>query len=143
MKDISNKNYKSDKYYSIICKAVHEILNKQNYISPVDLFIYCGRLDKKKYEEWRLKKIPYLEKVIDGNLSVLNRFLRILRYHAKNTGLKESKTVYKSRGKGEKVLLRFSKFNSYYMEKSYSTHYVIDKTAQITKGDLDPEALIG
>lgn len=127
MKEISSRNYSKDKYYPIVSKAVEEILKKQNYVSPVDLFIYCDRLDKKEYEEWRLNRITYLEKVLKGNLSVLNRFLRILRYYANSIGLKESISVYKSWGSGIKNNLCFSKTGNKCMEMLYSTHYVIKK----------------
>ncbi|ODS36000.1 MAG: hypothetical protein A7316_10405 [Candidatus Altiarchaeales archaeon WOR_SM1_86-2] len=125
---IASKNYTRDKYYSIVRNAVEEILKKQGYVSPVDLFIHCNRLDKKKYEGWRFKRVPYLEKVIKGNLSTLNRFLRILKYHAGSMCLKESITTYKSWGKGSKIILRFSKSGNNHLEKLYSTHYVIKKT---------------
>ncbi|MDA2922950.1 hypothetical protein MYX07_06835 [Patescibacteria group bacterium AH-259-L07] len=127
MKIIKPKNYTKDKYYPTVCKDVGEVLKKQNYVSPIDLFIQCGRLDRKKYEEWRLKKVPYLEKAIRGRLSTLNRILRILRCHARKIGLKESMTVYKSWGKGRKILLRFSRSDKNHVERLYFTHYVVKK----------------
>lgn len=124
MKEITCKNYANDKYYPIVRNAIDEILKEKNYISPIDLFIHCNRLDKKAYEDWRLGKIRYLEKVIEGNLSVLNRFLRIIWYHTKKIGLKESITVYKRWGRGRKSILRFSKSGNSNIERLYSTHYV-------------------
>jgi len=109
MKKITSSTYKKDKFYSSIKSSIIDLLKKSNVITPVELFIQIGNLTKENYEKWRFKKIPYLEKVIQCNLSAANRKLRILKYCAEEMGLKPSKTVYASWGKGEKRLLKFSK----------------------------------
>lgn len=123
MKKITASTYKKDKYYQRVTKAVHEILKENQYIAPVDVFMEMGNLNKEDYENWRFGRIPYLEKVIDCNLSKANRILRILEFHAKDRGLKASQTVYKKWGKGgKKILLRFSKSGNPVLETAYSTH---------------------
>ena len=46
-----------------------QLLKEKGYISFVDVFIKLGYLDPKDAERWRLKQVPYLEKVIRPKLS--------------------------------------------------------------------------
>ena len=46
-------------------------------------------------------------------------------------GLKPLKTVYKSWGKGEKILLRFSITGNNLIEELYSTHYVLKENKSL------------
>ncbi|MCD4693413.1 MAG: hypothetical protein K8R79_10900 [Calditrichales bacterium] len=50
MKKISASNYKKDKYYKKVTKAISEILAKNNYVSPINVFIELGYLSKTNYE---------------------------------------------------------------------------------------------
>jgi len=137
MKKITASNYKKDKYYKSVTTAVHEILKRKSYIAPVDLFMQMDKLTKEHYEDWRFKRVPHLEKVINCNLSKANRILRILKYHAQSLGLKPSQTVYKKWGKGKsRIFLRFSKYGEPNVEISYSTHYVkVTNTNQNNKSN--------
>jgi hypothetical protein len=124
MKKITASSYKKDKYYKSVTNAVHELLKEKAFVAPVDLFMQIGKLSKEDYEDWRFKRIPHLEKVLNCNLSKANRILRILKHHAQALGLKPSPTVYMKWGKGKKrIALRFSKFGEPNVELSYSTHY--------------------
>ena len=125
MKKIISSTYKKDKYYESIKIAVNTLLKKITVITPVEVLIQTGNLTKKNYENWRFGRIPYLEKVIACNLSAITRKLRILKYYAISSGLKPSKTVYKSWSKGEKVLLKFLKTGNELIEELYSTHYIL------------------
>jgi hypothetical protein len=136
MTKITRKNYKKDKYYNKVTNAVHEILVEQDFVSPVDVFIKLDYLKKEDYEDWRFARIPHLEKVIQCNLSKANRVLRILRIHAEDIGLKESKTVYKKWGKGKnRIILHFSKYRDQNVENSYSTHYIKPKIENSTNSN--------
>jgi hypothetical protein len=140
MKKITASNYKKDKYYKKVAKAISQILAKNNYVSPIDVFIELGYLSKENYENWRFGRINYLEKAIECNLSKANRILRILNIHSKNMGLKPSFTGYKKYGKGMKILLRFSKYGDPNLETAYSTHYVSTynkENNKIQKSDLN------
>ena len=124
MKKISQGNYKRDKYYTKVTKAVHECLKQKDFITPVDILIKTEHLTEENYNNWRVGKIPYLEKVINCNLSKINRILRILKNHSIDRGLKPSNTIYKKWGKGIKKLLQFSKTSNPLLEELYSTHYI-------------------
>ncbi|MDQ0219184.1 hypothetical protein [Peribacillus cavernae] len=101
-----------------------QVLYEKGYISPIDILIKMERITPKQAEDWRFKRIPYLERVTIGNLSKLNHILKSLAKFARERNLQPSKRVYMSWGKGAKQRLRFSKSDSPYMEELYSTHYV-------------------
>jgi hypothetical protein len=141
MTKITRKNYKKDKFYSKVTNAVHEILLIQDVVSPIDIFIKLDYLKKEDYEDWRFARVPHLEKVIQCNLSKANRVLRILKIHAEDIGLKESKTVYKKWGKGKnRIILRFSKYRDQNVENSYSTHYIKPKIKKETNSQKSFQA---
>ena len=48
------------------------LLREKGYISFVDVFISMEKLSKEDYENWRFKKVPYLERVIKVNLAKIN-----------------------------------------------------------------------
>jgi hypothetical protein len=41
-----------------------ELLKEKGYISFVDVFMKLGYLNTKDYENWRMKRVPYLERAI-------------------------------------------------------------------------------
>jgi hypothetical protein len=102
-------------------------LDKQGYVAPVDVFMHVGMLDNKRLEDWRRGLVPFLERVLLGNLSKVNHVLKITQIIARSQGLQPSETVYKRWGKRPKNRLRFSKLGSPYLEKLYGQHYVSKK----------------
>ncbi len=100
------------------------LIYEKGYISPVDLFLKMEVITSKDYEDWRMGKIPYLEKVTSGGLGKLNTILTALKAYAASEGLKPSRTVYNKWGKGAKKKLRFSKRGLAHVELRYETHYV-------------------
>jgi hypothetical protein len=84
-----------------------------------------GLLDPAQLEDWRFGRVPYLEKVIDCNLTRPSRLLRILRFHAHALKLvPSSSTAYLRRGKGPKQRLRFTKTGDEKIEAAYSRRFV-------------------
>ena len=59
-------------------------------MTPVDVLIGMGLLRPEHVKDWRFSRVPYLERVINCNLSRLSRLLRILRFHAHDLNLKPS-----------------------------------------------------
>lgn len=107
-----------------ISDATSKLIKEKGFISFVDVFMELGYLDKKDYEAWRMKRIPYLEKAINANLSKINFIMKTVRKHSYNGNLKVSWTGYKSWGKKRKVFLKFSKSGDENIEKLYATHFV-------------------
>ena len=83
-----------------------------------------GYLDPKEYENWRMKRVPYLERVIATNLSKISFVMKTVRKNCRNGNCRESWTGYKSWGKGRKIELRFSKSGEEAIERTYATHFL-------------------
>ena len=121
---VSVDSYRGDPLYPRIVRAVEPLLARGKVVAPVDVLVGMGLLDPAKLEDWRLGRVPYLEKVIDCNLTRLSRLLRILRCHAHDLNLVPSTTAYMRRGKGPKQRLRFTKTGDGKLEEAYSLHFV-------------------
>ena len=117
-------NFMDDPLYPRIHRAVEGILAKGKVVAPVEVIIGVGILTPQRLEDWRRGRVPYLEKVIDCNLTRLSRLLRILRFHAHDLKLVPSVTVYNRWGKGPKQRLRFTKTGDKKLEEAYSRHFV-------------------
>ena len=116
--------FRDDPLFPRIERATSLILAKSKVVAPVDVLIGMDLLTKEKLEDWRRGRLPYLERVISGNLSRLSRLLRILRFHAHDLHLVPSVTTYYWMGKGPKERLRFSKTGNPRVEEAYSRHFV-------------------
>lgn len=100
------------------------LLEEKGYIAPIDVFVKLGYLSDADVESWRMKKVPYLEKRIGVNLNKISFILGTMAKNCRRGGLKPSRTVYKSWGKGPKRKLQFSKSGLPQLEDTYSTHYI-------------------
>ena len=100
------------------------ILEHEKVVAPVEVLVRMDWLDRDKLVDWRHGRVPYLEKVVRGNLARVSRLLRILRFHAHDLNLKPSWTDYRSWGKGQKQPLRFTKTGDRKLEQAYATHFV-------------------
>ncbi|WP_313996855.1 hypothetical protein [uncultured Paenibacillus sp.] len=50
-------------------RAVHQLIQEKGYASPLDLFLKMEKISHKLVEEWRFGRVPYLERVLYGNLA--------------------------------------------------------------------------
>lgn len=140
MKKVTLQNYREDKFYPKIVNAVEKILIHNKEVRPIDVFLKMGKIEKKNLNLWEKGQVPYLEMVLHGSLSKLNRILRILRFHAHDLNLAPRVTPYK-RGKR---ILRFSKSGDPNLEKAYSRHFVKLGKSNIDKAhNPDPQPLTG
>ena len=121
---VSVATFRDDPPYPRIERAVAAILQKGKVVAPVDVLIGMGLLVPNRLEDWRRGRVPYLEQVIEGNLTRLSRLLRILRLHAHDLKLVPSATVYLRHGKGSRQRLRFTKSGDAKLEEAYATHFV-------------------
>lgn len=110
------------------------LLKEKGYICLIDVFVELGYLSNKDVESWRMKQIPYLEKVIHVGLGKIGTIIKVVSDNCRNGGLRESYTAYKSWGKGRKIDLRFSKSGLESLEARYSTHWLRKKETGITSG---------
>jgi hypothetical protein len=105
-------------------KVVAGILATGKVVTPIDVLIGMELLTRAEVEDWRRGRIPYLERVIRGNLTRLSRLLRILRFHVHDLNLVPSTTVYMRHGKGPRQRLRFTKSGDARLEEAYSRHFI-------------------
>jgi hypothetical protein len=107
--------------------AADQGLKSKGFISMVDVLMTMGKLTREDHERWRCRQVPYLEKVVSGNLSQLDAIVRAVRNNSLKGGLRPSHTAYVSWGKGPRQPLRFTKTGNPFLEKAYSTHYLAAK----------------
>jgi hypothetical protein len=124
MKKATVANYRDDKYYPRVVRAVEAILAAGDVVTPIDVFVQMELLSKADVEEWRFGRIPYLEKVIRCSLGKTSRILRLLRMHIHDLDMRPSQTAYVQWGKGPRTPLRFSKSGDPNLEEAYSRHFL-------------------
>ncbi|MGB7343851.1 MAG: hypothetical protein WBD20_06545 [Pirellulaceae bacterium] len=128
MKKITLANYKQDKFYEKVVRAMAAVLERQESVSPIDVMLQLQKLTPKQIEDWRFARIAYLERVTVGGLGTVNRILRLMGFHAHDLNLIPSQAVYRKWGKGkERITLRFSKSGEPKLEASWSRHYTCPK----------------
>ncbi|MCD7789042.1 MAG: hypothetical protein LUH55_00460 [Bacteroides thetaiotaomicron] len=73
---------------------VQSSINRQcytrGYVAPVDVLMEVGVLDKRKYEDWRTGRVPYLESVCMCNLRKLSLIMKQIRKSAQEAGYRPS-----------------------------------------------------
>lgn len=121
---VSVGNFRNDPMFRRMECVVADLLTKGNVVAPIDVLVGMGLLRREHLDDWRRGRVPYLERVINCNLTRLSRLLRILRFHAHDLNLKPSATVYNRYGKGPKQRLRFSKTGDIGLEAAYAIHFV-------------------
>lgn len=123
MPDLTHTNYRNDTLFPRVERAVQKVLESKPVVAPVDVFIAMDILRPETLEDWRLGRVPFLERGILGNLSRLERILRILTHHCRDLKLRPSPTVYVRHG-GRRERLRFTKTGNPRLEEIYSLHFV-------------------
>jgi len=116
--------FREDPLFPRIERSVADILQNGNVVAPVEVLIGMGLLSRDHLDDWRRGRVPYLERVINCNLSRLSRILRILRFHVHDLKLVPSVTAYVRQGRGPKQPLRFTKTGDPKLEEAYSRHFV-------------------
>ena len=145
MKKITVATYRKDKYYPRVVKAVAKTLSRSDMVAAVDVMIEMGNLSRKNHDAWRKGKVPYLERVFEGNLSKANRILRIIGFHAHDLNMIPRITHYHRWAKGKKCPLRFSKSGDKKIEEAYSKHFLWNQSPEKKQEIIDrtkPEQII-
>jgi hypothetical protein len=123
-RSVTVTTFRGHALYPRISRAVETLLRKDKIVRPVDVLVEMQLLKREHLEDWRRGRVPYLERVINCNLSRLSTLLRILRFHAHDLKLMPSLTVYNRWGDGPKHRLRFTKTGDAKLEKANATHLV-------------------
>ena len=149
---IPGQKYRADPLFPRVQRAVIAILATKNFVAPVDVLVHAGVLRTNQVEDWRFGRIPYLERVTQGNLSKLSRILRIVDYLGRSMHLKPSMTAYVRWGKGPRIPLRFTKTADPNLEMAYARHWVSPKKTSLQspgghktpgtrKGETSPDSI--
>lgn len=104
--------------------AADRCLKGKGHIALVDVFVEIGKLTRQNYEDWRMGRVPFLEKVIQGNLSQINVICLAVHRNSARGKLKASWTAYVQWGKGKGTPLRFTRSGDPHLEKQWATHYL-------------------
>lgn len=109
---------------SKVFQIAEQVLARQHYVSAIDILVGIGLLQPAHVQNWRKGKVPYLEKVIQGNLGKISFAMRCYRQWAAHKQLKPSQTAYMTQTKTNRRELQFSKSGDSHIEYAYRTHYV-------------------
>jgi len=107
-----------------VVRAAEAALADHHYVSALDIFVGMGLLAPAHVRDWRNGRIPYLERVIQGNLHKISRSMHAFRVWARGRGLKPRETAYLAGVRGPRRDLRFSKSGEPGIEQAYRTHFV-------------------
>ena len=107
-----------------IHNAMYQKIQEKGYVAPVDILMNMGVLSKQGYEDWRLGKVSFLEKVCNINLGALSVIMKEIRDYAAKNALKPSLSFYHQWGKNHSRKLRFSKSGDESIECRYATHFI-------------------
>ena len=127
MKKITSTNYQKDTLYPAVSRAIAEIVQDGEVVTPVEVLLRLQRISRQQYEDWRFGKIAYLERAFLGSLGKAGRILRIVAFHSASLGLTPSRTEYRQwgkKGRNRRIVLRFSKSGEPRLEAAYSTHFL-------------------
>jgi hypothetical protein len=114
---------KKKKFSQRVATITGNSITEKGCVSVIDLFLGIGWLTKNKLLEWKMGKIPYLERIVTANLRKISKIMKEFKSWAMHSNLKPKVTVYKHKG----FKLRFSKSKEQNIEIAYSTHYLLPK----------------
>lgn len=120
----------NNKIIGKVHSSMYHQIQQTGMAVPVQVLMDLGCLAASDYENWRLGKVDYLERVCKVNLHKLSFIMKEVRAYARKNDLKPSLKFYRQGGrKGKKsaVRLRFSKSGNENIERSYATHYISEK----------------
>ena len=66
--------------------AAYHAVKDHGYVSAVDVFKGMGILSNENLEAWRLGRVPYLERVVQSNLSKISKVMKAVRIWAREQG---------------------------------------------------------
>lgn len=121
-----------------VARAAAALLERQQYVSPVDLLVGLGWLAPSQVEDWRRGRVKCLERVVQANLHKLSTAMRHVRRWATDHGLEPSETVYVAHTR-DRRRLRFSVSGKPDIERAYSTHWVSPLLAEAKRRRLSEQ----
>ena len=108
---------------SRVARAATAALQKQGYVTAIDVMVGIGWLSPSHVLEWRTRRLPFLERGIQANLKRISEAMRQFAAWARQAGLRPSTTDYVARTAAREQL-QFSKSGAPAIEKAWRTHWV-------------------
>jgi hypothetical protein len=124
------------KLHHRIRQAAETALSEKKYVSAIDVLVGIGWLAPGNVDAWRQKRIDYLERVINANLSRISEAMHLFRSWATAKKLAPSETAYVARQPGRPAL-RFSKSGDPGIERQYRTHWISPELKEKERQRLD------
>lgn len=119
MKRLTVANYKTDKYYPRVVKAIANLLSRNAPVSAPAVFVEMGMLSEEHLQAWRQGKIPYLERVTNCGLGKTSRVVRLISFHAHDLKLPPAPPHAAGTIKHKGRPLRFCKTGDRRLEEAY------------------------
>ncbi len=136
-------SYKADSLFPRVERAVTGLLAQGRAVTAPDVFVATGMLTPARVAEWRLGRVAYLERVIQGNLGKINRILRIISLLSHDLKLLPVPPHVASNVKFKGRPLRFSKTGDPGVEECARRAFVARPPKKVRNreagaSDLDP-----
>ncbi len=120
----------AEKLRQRVILAAGAAVERQSYVSAIDVFVGMGLLTPTQVKDWRQGRVDSLERVIQGSLSKHSDVMKIFRVWAREVNLKPSETRYVRHTRGGTLDLQFSRSGDPNIERAYRTHYVSPKLSE-------------
>jgi hypothetical protein len=122
-----------------VARAAGAALERQEYVTAIDVLIGLGWLASVRVDDWRHRRIPFLEAAVQTNLSKISAAMRVFRAWASAAGLRPSETSYVARSSGREPL-QFSRSNDPAIERAYRTHWISPALTERKRARLEAKA---
>jgi hypothetical protein len=122
-----------------VARAAAEALANQKFVSAIDVLVGIGWLAPSRVDDWRHRRIPFLEAGIQTNLSKVTAALRAFHAWAVAAELRPSETAYVARSVGREPL-RFSESGEADIERAYRTHWLSPALTERGRARLEKKA---
>ena len=122
-----------------IVRAAETALAAQHYVSPVDVLVGIGWVDRGTVDRWRRGQIECLERAIQTNLARISEAMKLFRAWATAKELFASETDYVARTP-QRQRLRFSRSGNPTIERLYRTHWVSPELSERKRERLAEKA---
>ena len=83
-------------------------LARQDYVTAIDVLTGLGWLAPVRVDDWRHRRIPFLEAGVQAGLPKIAAAMRVFRAWATSAGLRPSETAYVARSVGREPLQRLA-----------------------------------
>lgn len=122
-----------------VARAAAAALERQQYVTALDVLVDIGWLAPAHLDDWRHRRIPFLEAAVQAGLPKISAAMRAFRAWAATAGLRPSETAYVARSVGREPL-QFSRSGDAALERAYRTHWISPALGERRRARLEAKA---